>query len=44
MDPPNAREALKEIATDIQEGADIVMVKPGLAFLDVLRAEVEKAG
>jgi porphobilinogen synthase len=36
MDPPNAREALKEIATDIQEGADIVMVKPALAYLDVI--------
>jgi porphobilinogen synthase len=36
MDPPNAREALKEIATDIQEGADIVMVKPAMAYLDVI--------
>jgi porphobilinogen synthase len=36
MDPPNVREALKEIATDIQEGADIVMVKPALAYLDVI--------
>jgi porphobilinogen synthase len=36
MDPPNAREALKEIAMDIQEGADIVMVKPALAYLDIL--------
>ena len=36
MDPPNAREALKEIAADIQEGADIVMVKPALAYLDVI--------
>ena len=36
MDPPNAREALREIATDIQEGADIVMVKPALAYLDVI--------
>ena len=36
MDPPNSREALKEIATDIQEGADIVMVKPALAYLDVI--------
>lgn len=38
MDPPNAREALREIALDIAEGADIVMVKPGLPYLDVLRA------
>jgi porphobilinogen synthase len=36
MDPPNAREALKEIAMDIQEGADIVMIKPALAYLDVI--------
>ena len=36
MDPPNAREALKEIATDIQEGADIVMVKPAMPYLDIL--------
>lgn len=36
MDPPNAREALREIATDIQEGADIVMVKPALAYLDII--------
>ena len=38
MDPPNAREALREIALDIDEGADIVMVKPGLPYLDVVRA------
>ena len=37
MDPPNRRESLREIALDIDEGADIVMVKPGLAFLDILR-------
>ncbi len=36
MDPPNAREALREIADDIEEGADIVMVKPALSYLDVL--------
>jgi porphobilinogen synthase len=36
MDPPNAREALREIEADIAEGADIVMVKPALAYLDVL--------
>ena len=36
MDPPNAREALREIESDIAEGADIVMVKPALAYLDVL--------
>jgi len=36
MDPPNAREALREIATDIQEGADIVMVKPAMPYLDII--------
>ena len=36
MDPPNVREALREIESDIQEGADIVMVKPALAYLDVI--------
>ena len=38
MDPANAREALREVALDIEEGADIVMVKPALAYLDVIRA------
>ena len=38
MDAPNAREAMREIALDIAEGADIVMVKPGLPYLDVVRA------
>jgi porphobilinogen synthase len=38
MDPPNAREALAEIAADLAEGADIVMVKPALPYLDVVRA------
>ncbi|SDE94994.1 porphobilinogen synthase [Sporomusa acidovorans] len=37
MDPANAREALKEVAFDIEEGADIVMVKPALAYLDIVR-------
>ena len=36
MDAPNAREALKEIAMDIQEGADIVMVKPAMPYLDII--------
>ena len=36
MDPANAEEALREVAMDIEEGADIVMVKPGLAYLDIL--------
>ncbi|MBN1418928.1 MAG: porphobilinogen synthase, partial [Planctomycetes bacterium] len=37
MDPPNRREALAEIALDIEEGADLVMVKPALAYLDIIR-------
>jgi porphobilinogen synthase len=37
MDPANAREALKEVALDLEEGADIVMVKPALPYLDVIR-------
>jgi porphobilinogen synthase len=36
MDPANRREALKEVAMDIEEGADIVMVKPALAYLDII--------
>ncbi|HZT41257.1 MAG TPA: porphobilinogen synthase [Chthonomonadaceae bacterium] len=42
MDPPNRREALREIALDIEEGADIVMVKPGLSYLDILRDARER--
>jgi porphobilinogen synthase len=38
QDPANAREALAEVALDIEEGADIVMVKPALAYLDVISA------
>ena len=37
MDPPNVREALREVEQDIAEGADIIMVKPALAYLDVIR-------
>lgn len=36
MDPPNAREAVREVLADVAQGADIVMVKPGLAYLDVV--------
>jgi len=36
MDPPNSDEAVREVALDIEEGADIVMVKPALAYLDVI--------
>jgi porphobilinogen synthase len=38
MDPANVREALREAAADVAEGADMVMVKPGLPYLDVIRA------
>ena len=37
MDPANRREALKEVEMDIEEGADIVMVKPALSYLDIIR-------
>jgi porphobilinogen synthase len=37
MDPPNADEAIREIVADIDEGADIVMIKPALPYLDVIR-------
>jgi porphobilinogen synthase len=37
MDPPNALEALREVDQDVREGADIVMVKPALAYLDIIR-------
>ena len=37
MDAANGREALREVALDIQEGADIVMVKPALAYLDIIQ-------
>ena len=42
MDPPNVREALREIELDIEEGADIVMVKPALPYLDVVKAAREE--
>jgi porphobilinogen synthase len=38
MDPANVREAIREVLLDEEEGADLVMVKPGLAYLDVIRA------
>lgn len=37
MDPPNVEEALREVELDIEEGADVVMVKPAMAYLDVIR-------
>jgi porphobilinogen synthase len=42
MDPANAREALREVALDIEEGADLVMVKPALPYLDVIRRVRER--
>ena len=42
MDPPNAEEALREVALDIEEGADIVMVKPALSYLDIIRRVKER--
>jgi porphobilinogen synthase len=41
-DPANLRESMREIALDLEEGADIVMVKPALAYLDVIRAARER--
>jgi porphobilinogen synthase len=42
MDPPNSIEAMREIATDIDEGADIIMVKPALPYLDIIRRAKEE--
>ncbi len=42
MNPPNIREALREIEQDIEEGADIIMVKPALSYLDVISAVREE--
>jgi porphobilinogen synthase len=44
QDPANGDEALREVLTDIDEGADIVMVKPGLPYLDVLRVAKDATG
>lgn len=41
MDPANAREAIREVALDVAEGADMVMVKPGMPFLDIIREVAE---
>jgi porphobilinogen synthase len=41
MDPANVREALREVSLDVEEGADMVMVKPALPYLDVIRAVAE---
>jgi len=42
MDPANSREALREVALDLQEGADIIMVKPALPYLDIIRRVRER--
>jgi porphobilinogen synthase len=42
MDPANRREAMREIALDLEEGADAVMVKPALAYFDVIREARER--
>jgi porphobilinogen synthase len=42
MDPANAREALKEVALDLEEGADMIMVKPALPYLDIITRVREK--
>jgi porphobilinogen synthase len=44
MDPANGREALREVALDISEGADMVMVKPGMPYLDVVKAVKDQFG
>ncbi len=44
MDPANTDEALKEVALDLQEGADMVMVKPGMPYLDIVRRVKEEFG
>jgi porphobilinogen synthase len=44
MDPANADEAVREVRTDIEEGADIVMVKPALPYLDVIRRAKQETG
>jgi porphobilinogen synthase len=44
MDPANTDEALREVALDLEEGADMVMVKPGMPYLDVLRRVKEEFG
>jgi len=44
MDPGNAEEALREVALDLAEGADFVMVKPGMPYLDIVRRVKERFG
>ena len=42
MDPPNAREAIREATLDVAEGADIIMIKPALAYLDIIHSIAEE--
>ena len=42
MDPANVREAIREMELDVDEGADVIMVKPALSYLDVIRAARER--
>ncbi len=42
MDPANAREAMREIALDLEEGADMIIVKPGMPYLDIIREARER--
>jgi len=42
MDPCNAREAIREATLDVAEGADIIMVKPALAYLDIIRSVADE--
>ena len=42
MDPANAREAMREIELDIEEGADMIMVKPAMPYLDIIREARER--
>ncbi len=44
MDPANSNEALREVALDLQEGADMIMVKPGLPYLDIVRRVKDQFG
>jgi porphobilinogen synthase len=44
MDPANGDEALVEVALDLEEGADMVMIKPGLPYLDIIRRVKDRFG
>jgi porphobilinogen synthase len=44
MDPANSDEAMREVALDIEEGADMVMVKPGMPYLDIVRSVKDRFG